>query len=65
MSDIPVQGGNQPGHQIIFDQVTGDKMVISDNGSRVDVYNDSTHSYSTYNQQGNLTGGGVQETHPH
>ena len=38
---------------------------ISDNGSRVDTYNGTTHSWSYYNQQGEWTGGGVGETHPH
>jgi hypothetical protein len=42
----------------------GDKHVITDNGTRVDTYNGSTHSWSTHNQQGQLTGGGVGETHP-
>lgn len=65
MGNIPVNDQSGPGHQIIWDQVTGDKHVISDNGSRVDTYNGSMHSWGTYNQQGQLTGGGVGETHPH
>lgn len=64
MGNIPVHDQSGPGHQIIWDQ-HGDKTVISDNGSRVDVYNGMLHSWSTYNQQGQMTGGGVGDTHPH
>lgn len=64
MTNIPVQGGDQPGHQLIWNEY-GDKMVISDNGSRVDVYNDTLHSWSNYNQQGQMTSGGAGDTHPH
>lgn len=56
--------GNNAGKQVIWDDESG-KMVVSDNGSRVDYYEGSTHSYSTYDKSGNLTGGGVGETHPH
>jgi hypothetical protein len=36
MANIPVEDRSGPGHQIIWNEY-GDKMVISDNGSRVDV----------------------------
>jgi hypothetical protein len=62
---IPVAGGNQPPAQILWDQATGDKTVITDGGSRVDVYNGTLHSWGTYNQSGQWTGGGVGDTHPH
>ncbi|MEI6481322.1 MAG: hypothetical protein WCO19_03390 [Candidatus Saccharibacteria bacterium] len=55
----------RPDLTVINDPATGDQINISDYGSRVDVFNGSTHSWSTYNQQGQLTGGGVGETHPH
>jgi hypothetical protein len=64
MGNIPVNDQSGPGHQIFWDQY-GDKTVISDNGSRVDVYNGTLHSWSTYSQQGQMTGGGVGDTHPH
>ena len=65
MGNIPVSGGDQPPTQIIWDQVTGDKTVITDNGSRVDVYNGDLHSWSNYNQQGQMTNAGYDVTHPH
>lgn len=57
--------GPRPDLTVIQDAATGDHIRVSDYGSRVDVYNGDTHSWSTYDQQGNLTGGGVGETHPH
>lgn len=65
MGKINVTDKSGPGSQIIWDNTTGDKHVITDNGSRVDTYNGSTHSWGTYNQAGEYTGGGVGETHPH
>jgi hypothetical protein len=65
MANIPINDKSGPGTQIIWDQATGDKHVITDGGSRVDTYNGMTHSWGTYNQQGQYTGGGVAETHKH
>lgn len=47
MPNIPVKGPNSPGTQFRFYN-DGSKLVISDNGSRVDYYEMPTHSYSTY-----------------
>lgn len=55
---------NRPGQEVIWDDEQS-KLVVSDNGSRADYYEGSTHSWSTYNKDGELTGGGVGETHPH
>lgn len=55
---------NRPGQEVVWDDEDG-KLVVSDNGSRVDFYEDSTHSYGTYNKNGEWTTGGVGETHPH
>ena len=64
MAQINVVDKSGPGTQIIWTN-EGDKHVITDGGSRVDTYNGATHSYGTYNKDGQLTGGGVGETHPH
>lgn len=64
MPQIPVQGPDSPGTEFRFYN-DGSKLVITDNGSRVDYYEQSTHSYSTYDRNGNLTNLGVGETHPH
>lgn len=55
---------NRPGQEVIWDSDES-KLVVSDGGSRVDYYEGSTHSWSYYNNAGELTGGGVGETHPH
>ena len=55
MGNIPINDRSGPGTQIIWDHATGDKHVITDGGSRVDTFNGATHSWGTYNQQGQLT----------
>lgn len=55
---------NKPGQEVIWDDGHS-KLVISDNGSRSDYYEGSTHSWGYYNKAGEWTGGGVGETHPH
>ncbi len=55
--------GNNPGQEVVWNDEQS-KLVVSDNGSRADYYEGSTHSWSYYNKNGELTGGGVAETHP-
>ncbi|SIS18561.1 hypothetical protein [Williamsia sterculiae] len=55
---------NNPGQQVVWDD-DDSKLVISDNGSRADYYEGATHSYSTYNKDGDVTTLGVGETHEH
>ncbi len=57
--------GPRPDLTVINDPATGDQIRISDYGSRVDVYNGDLHSFSTYDQQGQVTGIGYDVTHPH
>lgn len=57
--DIDARGG-----ETWPDDVSGYHRV-SDGGSRHDYYDGETHSWGSYNQEGDWTGGGVGETHPH
>lgn len=59
-----MSNGNNPGQEVIWDDDQS-KLVVSDNGSRADYYEDSTHSWSYYTKDGEWTGGGAGETHPH